>query len=141
MLRNDEKLSEQQVLLSQFVEVNAVLPGGGVPRPLKSADPSRHMSTFKCGLRRFDGHGTSSYRPTNTAATKEMESAFTKMMRERELQDSGCFGRQTQNAQAVEPVKQVQLTQISKQGLKEEQEQQPMGECYSLSDSASKKTE
>lgn len=100
------------------------------------------MSTFKCGLRRFDGHGTSSYRPTNTAATKEMESAFSKMMRERELQDSGCFGRQ--NAQAVEPVKQVQLTQISKQGLKEEpepKEPQPVGECYSLSDSASKKTE
>jgi hypothetical protein len=100
------------------------------------------MSTFKCGLRRFDGHGTSSYRPTNTAATKEMESAFTKMMRERELQDSGCFGKQ-----AVEPVKQVQLTQISKQGLKEEQESQEpkvVGECYSLSDSSSnpsKKTE
>jgi len=97
------------------------------------------MSTFKCGLRRFDGHGTSSYRPTNTAATKEMESAFTKMMRERELQDSGCFGRQT--AQVVEPVKQAPLTQISKQGLKEEQEQQPVDKCYSLSDSASKKTE
>ena len=97
------------------------------------------MSNFKCGLRRFDGHGTSSYRPTNTAATKEMESAFTKMMRERELQDSGCFSKRD-----VEPVKQVQLTQIPKQGLKEEQEQeqpQPMGECYSLSDSPSKKTE
>ena len=100
------------------------------------------MSNFKCGLRRFDGHGTSSYRPTNTVATKEMESAFSKMMRERELQDSGCFGRQTQQTQAVEPVKQVQLTQIPKKELKEEQEQpQPMGECYSLSDSPSKKTE
>ena len=99
------------------------------------------MSNFKCGLRRFDGHGTSSYRPTNTAATKEMESAFTKMMRERELQDSGCFPKRD-----VEPVKQVQLTQISKQGLKEEQEPEPkaVGECYSLSDSSnnpSKKTE
>jgi hypothetical protein len=102
------------------------------------------MSTFKCGLRRFDGHGTSSYRPTNTAATKEMESAFSKMMRERELQDSGCFSKQnaqnTQNAQAVEPVKQVQLTQISKKG-QESQERELMGECYSLSDSPSKKTE
>ena len=107
------------------------------------------MSNFKCGLRRFDGHGTSSYRPTNTAATKEMESAFTKMMRERELQDSGCFGRQTQQTQqtqAVEPVKQVQLTQIPKKELKEEQGTEPkavttIGECYSLSDSPSKKTE
>jgi hypothetical protein len=93
------------------------------------------MSTFKCGLRRFDGHGTSSYRPTNTAATREMESAFSKMMRERELQDSGCFGGQT--AQAMEPVKQVQLTQIPKQ----EPEPKAVGECYSLSDSPSKKTE
>jgi hypothetical protein len=49
------------------------------------------MSTFKCGLRRFDGHGTSSYRPTNTAATKEMESAYSKMMRLREQQDAGNF--------------------------------------------------
>jgi hypothetical protein len=102
------------------------------------------MSTFKCGLRRFDGHGTSSYRPTNTAATKEMESAFSKMMRERELQDSGCFGIQTQitqTTQAIEPVKQVQQTQKLN---KQEQEQEPVAECYSLSDSSSnpsKKTE
>ena len=112
---------------------NADLPGvvsGLALRPVKNADPSRHMSTFKCGLRRFDGHGTSSYRPTNPAATKEMESAFSKMMRERELQDSGCFSKQ-----AVEPVKQVQQTQVAKQGPKEEPE--PMGECYSLSDSPS----
>jgi hypothetical protein len=94
------------------------------------------MSTFKCGLRRFDGHGTSSYRPTNPAATKEMESAFSKMMRERELQDSGCFGiQQTQHTRAMEPVKQVQLTQISKQEPKESE--QSVGECYSLSDSPS----
>ena len=49
------------------------------------------MSTFKCGLRRFDGHGTSSYRPTNTAATKEMESAYSKMMRLRDQQDRGEY--------------------------------------------------
>ena len=53
------------------------------------------MSTFKCGLRRFDGHGTSSYRPTNTAATKEMESAYSKMMRLRDQQDRGEYTVQT----------------------------------------------
>ena len=122
-------------------------PPGVVLRPVKSGDPSRYMSTFKCGLRRFDGHGTSSYRPTNTAATKEMESAFSKMMRERELQDSGCFGRQSQQlqqSQAIEPVKQVQLTQIPQKELKEQESEQSVGECYSLSDSSSnpsKKTE
>ena len=105
------------------------------------------MSTFKCGLRRFDGHGTSSYRPTNPAATKEMESAFSKMMRERELQDSGCFG--CIGEQQSHPVKQVQLTQISKkeqeqqqqEQQQQQQQQQSAGECYSLSDSPSKKTE
>jgi hypothetical protein len=85
-----------------------------------------------------------------------MESAFSKMMRERELQDaslkaepserpsslqhgeknSGCFGRQE-----VEPIKQVQQTQIPKKELKEQEPEQSVGECYSLSDSPSKKTE
>ena len=49
------------------------------------------MSTCKCGLRRFDGHGCSSYRPANTEATKEMNSAFSRMMQLREQQDRGEF--------------------------------------------------
>jgi len=61
------------------------------------------MSTFKCGLRRFDGHGTSSYRPINTAATKEMESAYSKMMRLREQQDAGNFSVGTVELKTVIP--------------------------------------
>lgn len=91
------------------------------------------MSTFKCGLRRFDGHGTSSYRPTDSAATKEMESAFSRMMREREQQDRGCFG-------LVCEVKQEEKMVIKKEEVKQESEE-PKGDCYSLSDAtATKKT-
>ena len=87
------------------------------------------MSTFKCGLRRFDGHGTSSYRPTNTAATKEMESAFSRMMREREQQDAGCFTKQECSAEVVQK-------EIQKEApKKEEKTKEPEGPCYSLSDS------
>ena len=90
------------------------------------------MSTFKCGLRRFDGHGTSSYRPTNTAATKEMESAFSRMMREREQQDKGCFT-------STCDVKQEEKLTIKKEVKPESEE--PKGHCYSLSDATpTKKT-
>jgi hypothetical protein len=93
------------------------------------------MSTFKCGLRRFDGHGTSSYRPTNTAATKEMESAFSRMMREREQQDKGCFGIVKEEIPIVQEEKQV-----IKKNIKQESEE-PKGNCYSLSDATpTKKT-
>ena len=48
------------------------------------------MSTFKCGLRRFDGHGAKE-RPINTEATREMESALERLRRSREAQDTGKF--------------------------------------------------
>jgi len=110
------------------------------------------MSTFKCGLRRFDGHGTSSYRPTNSAATKEMEFAFSRMMREREQQDRsltappleksssspiammnrGCFTSVYQESV------QEEKTIVKKEELKSEE---PKGDCYSLSDATpTKKT-
>lgn len=113
------------------------------------------MSTFKCGLRRFDGHGTSSYRPTNSAATKEMESAFSRMMREREQQDRsltaepleksssspiammnrGCFG-QVKEEVPVQEEKKVVKKEEAKQDTAE-----PKGDCYSLSDATpTKKT-
>ena len=96
------------------------------------------MSTFKCGLRRFDGHGTSSYRPTNTAATKEMESAFHRMMREREAQDKGCFGCQEPVIQTLSVAKGAPL----KQTQEPEPTQEQKGDCYSLSDATPiKKTE
>jgi hypothetical protein len=92
------------------------------------------MSTFKCGLRRFDGHGTSSYRPTNSAATKEMESAFSRMMREREQQDQGCFG-------LVCEVKEEKPIIKKEVKLEQKAAEEPKGNCYSLSDATpTKKT-
>uniref|UniRef100_A0A6C0DGE3 Uncharacterized protein n=1 Tax=viral metagenome TaxID=1070528 RepID=A0A6C0DGE3_9ZZZZ len=51
------------------------------------------MSCNPCGMRRFDGHGSSSYRPTNPEAAKEMKSAMSRMLAERERQDKGMFGQ------------------------------------------------
>jgi hypothetical protein len=83
------------------------------------------MSSFKCGLRRFDGHGTSSYRPSNTEASKEMESAYSKMMRLREQQDAGNFSLKT-----IDEIKTVipEVVNISKK------EERIEGPTYSLSD-------
>ena len=95
------------------------------------------MSTFKCGLRRFDGHGTSAYRPTNTAATKEMESAYSKMMRLRDQQDRGEYVVQTTEyrPERDEPKKVVPEQQQQEKKINYDK-------CYSLSDvSPNKNTE
>jgi hypothetical protein len=47
--------------------------------------------TNRCGLRRFDGHGTSSYRPTNPEVAKAFNSSIQAMIAERSRQDSGIF--------------------------------------------------
>ena len=82
------------------------------------------MSNFKCGLRRFDGHGSSSYRQVDTAATREMESAFERLRRSREQQDAGKF--------VAEPAK-VVLQPILKK-VEVAVEQKDSKNCYSLSD-------
>ena len=43
-------------------------------------------------MRRFDGHGASSYRPTNPEAAKEQSAALRALLAERERQDAGLFG-------------------------------------------------
>lgn len=49
-------------------------------------------STGRCALRRFDGHGTSSYRPTNPESDRLFKSQIEAMMAERSRQDAGIFG-------------------------------------------------
>ncbi len=44
--------------------------------------------TGRCALRRFDGHGTNSYRPTNTEAARQLNSDMEKMLAARAQQDS-----------------------------------------------------
>lgn len=46
--------------------------------------------TGRCALRRFDGHGTNSYRPTNPEAARQFNSDMERMMAERARQD-GCW--------------------------------------------------
>lgn len=46
---------------------------------------------FKCALRRFDGHGTNSYRPTNSESAKQVDNSLQAMMAERARQDAGIF--------------------------------------------------
>jgi hypothetical protein len=46
---------------------------------------------FKCALRRFDGHGTNSYRPTNSESAKQMDNSLQAMLAERARQDAGIF--------------------------------------------------
>ena len=48
--------------------------------------------TGRCALRRFEGHGTSNYRPTNPDAAREQKGALERMMAERSRQDAGVFG-------------------------------------------------
>lgn len=44
--------------------------------------------TGRCALRRFDGHGSSGYRPTNPEAARQFNSDMERMMAERSQQDS-----------------------------------------------------
>lgn len=47
--------------------------------------------TFKCGLRRFDGHGTSSFKPINPEKIRQLNVSVEAMMAERARQDAGIF--------------------------------------------------
>jgi hypothetical protein len=90
--------------------------------------------TNRCALRRFDGHGSSSYRPSNPEATKAFNSSVQSMLAERARQDAGIFTAPSMPAQSVqEPVflkpQSIQPSQLSQQS-------QPSNQTfYSLSDS------
>ena len=90
-------------------------------------------STNRCALRRFDGHGSSSYRPSNPEAAREFTSRMDQMLAERTRQDQGVFVAPTPpttaqpplQTQQVSPVKQAQFAQL----------QTHPATCYPLSDS------
>ena len=95
-------------------------------------------------MRRFDGHGSSSYRPTNPEAAKEMKSAMSRMLMERERQDKGLFTGQMENSVQPEirttelklPEKTtiIKLYKTEKVEKKEEPDKQSNEQFYSLSD-------
>lgn len=67
-------------------------------------------STGRCALRRFDGHGTSSYRPTNPDVAREFQSRMDQLLAERSRQDQGVFTMSSVNSVHMPVVQSV--TQI-----------------------------
>lgn len=92
-------------------------------------------STNRCALRRFDGHGSSSYRPSNPEAAREFTSRMDQMLAERTRQDQGVFVaptapvQQPPQPQHLSPAKQTQFAQL----------QTHPATFYPLSDSAQRK--
>jgi hypothetical protein len=82
----------------------------------KLADVDR-MSNFKCGLRRFDGHGNSNSCSSNSPVAKEVESAYSRMMRQREQQDRGDYTRTTEYRPERDEPKVVVPEQSIRKGL------------------------
>lgn len=66
--------------------------------------------TGVCGMRRFDGHGTSSYRPTNPEVAKQQSAALRNLLAERERQDAGLFGSAQKEPVTAQPVTTQQIT-------------------------------
>ena len=93
-------------------------------------------------MRRFDGHGSSSYRPTNPEAAKEMKLAMSRMLMERERQDKGLFTGQmdsqleirTTELKLPEKTTIIKLYKTEKVEKKEETDKQTNEQFYSLSD-------
>lgn len=87
--------------------------------------------TNRCALRRFDGHGSSSYRPSNPEANKVFNSSVQAMIAERARQDSGIF-----TAPSI-PMPQSTITPVSPMPIIQQQAQQNSTnqKFYSLSDS------
>lgn len=73
--------------------------------------------TNRCALRRFDGHGNSSYRPSNPEAKRQFDSSLQNLIAQRELQDRGIFDSQTMSKESPcvsqNTVEQKQVQQVS----------------------------
>jgi hypothetical protein len=94
--------------------------------------------TGRCAMRRFDGHGTNSYRPTDTEAVRQFKSSLDTMMAERAKQDSGIFETAPAGAPASYPpfipiIPKGTISILSNESSKEK------SEYYSLSDTTKSK--
>ena len=87
-------------------------------------------------MRRFDGHGSSNYRPTNPEAARQMNSAMEQMLAERQRQDAGLFTTEGQELSTTE--KKAEPSAIIKLYTKPASTSTTVAnskpeECYSLS--------
>ena len=89
----------------------------------------------RCALRRFDGHGSSSYRPTNPEVAREFQSRMDQMMAARGQQDQGVFVAPTPASSFMQP---QQPQQQSQQQQVRQLQTHPVT-FYPLSDSAPRK--
>lgn len=89
--------------------------------------------TNRCALRRFDGHGSSSYRATNPEQAKVFNSSVQAMLAERARQDAGIFTVPSLPI-AVTPI----IPTMSPQPLQMPIQQSSNQAFYSLSDSNTK---
>jgi hypothetical protein len=83
-------------------------------------------------MRRFDGHGSSSYRPTNPEAARQMNSAMEQMLAERQRQDSGLFKTEDATVSVVTAAT-VKTEEKPLIKLYKQTEKVNVAECYSLS--------
>lgn len=67
--------------------------------------------TNRCALRRFDGHGTNSYRPANPEVQRQFDSSLQNLIAQRELQDKGIFSSQPMQSSHTQTVSQVVVSQ------------------------------
>jgi len=96
-------------------------------------------------MRRFDGHGASSYRPTNPEAAKEQSTALRNLLAERERQDAGLFGSVQKETVKATTVTTQQITAQTAAAynhkvvvLDQRVPEEASGPCYSLSESNGK---
>jgi len=94
-------------------------------------------------MRRFDGHGASSYRPTNPEVAKQQSAALRNLLAERERQDAGLFGSAQKEPVAEQAAKTQQITEktaalYNHKVVLNKVPEEESGPCYSLSDSNGK---
>ena len=93
-------------------------------------------------MRRFDGHGASSYRPTNPEVAKQQSAALRNLLAERERQDAGLFGSvQQAPTQSVPVANQEGTTKVAPNqqvtttvAPNQQKAPEETGPTYSLSD-------
>lgn len=88
----------------------------------------------RCALRRFDGHGATSYRPTNSEATAQFSSNLAALMAERERQDAGIF----QPSSLLSSLPTPQQCHVNTVNVQPVVSKEPT-EYYALSDASSRK--
>ena len=94
-------------------------------------------------MRRFDGHGSSSYRPTNPEVAKQQSAALRNLLAERERQDAGLFGSAQKEPVVEQVVKTQQITEQTAATYNHKvvvlnKAPEETGPTYSLSDAGSK---